>query len=339
MASVRQLARQTGVSITTVSRVLNNHPSVSEAVRRRVLDAANHEGYVATVGRRSTSNIAVLYTEEPSIGSPFDAALLTGLTEAMRESPFDLMILEAERSRRHNETFSQMLMRKGVRGAIVRTSSSTHGIAADIADEGCCAVVVGARIDHPRLHYVYSDSRRASREAVEHLIGLGHRRIAISLNVIDDTDHQDRLDGCREALAAAGLTLDERLVFHVPARRQGGNQIIRRLRTMVDPPTALYLTDPMTAVGAVHEAQRVGLKVPGDLSIVGFDDADMRFTVHPQLTAVCQDAIQLGREAFAILNDLTTRKRRTPIRKALRTWLEVHGSTGPPPSNGRPPQD
>jgi len=336
MASVRLIAKKAGVSTTTVSRVLNNHPQVSRAVRERVLAVSNEEGYSPTVGRRSNMNIALVYTGESSLGSPFDAALMYGMSRSMEDYNYDLMILDARRSRSPGETFTQMFLRKGIRGAILRTTAEARPICEAIADEGFPSVVIADRFDKSNVNYVYCDSCNSSREAVEHLIGLGHRRILLCINTVDDSDHVDRLAGYRQALADAGIEFDNRLVLRIPADRDGGTQVLRRLMTMPERPTALFITDPVTAVGAISGARKIGLKIPEDLSIVGFDDAEIRYGVFPELTSVCQDAIALGAEAFAAIKTIIDRSSSERVegtglvRKPLRTWFEIHGSTAPP---------
>ncbi|MAE63704.1 MAG: hypothetical protein CMJ18_05485 [Phycisphaeraceae bacterium] len=342
MSSVRDIAKISGVSAATVSRVLNNDPRVSEDARRKVLEVANLSRYVANVGKRSNTNIAFVYTGESSLGSPFDAALMRGMASGMEEFGFDLMILDARRARERNEAYSSMFMRKGIRGAVLRTTAQTSSICRQIASEGFPSVVVGARIDEDGVSYIYSDSRKASERAVEHLIGLGHRRIAICLNIVDDSDHTDRLNGYRDALAAADIDFDERMLVRAPAEREGGAQLIRRLLSMSPRPTAVFITDPYTAIGALTEARRARVRVPGDLSVVGFDDAELRYAVYPEMTSVCQDGVAIGREAFSLLNEILafrpldrardTEAPRTTgleaIQRSMQTWFEVHDSTG-----------
>jgi DNA-binding LacI/PurR family transcriptional regulator len=328
MASVREIARATGVSPATVSRVINNHPSVATRVRDKVLAAVNRARYVPTVARRSTTNIGFVYTGDSSLGSPFDAALMEGMGAQMDELGFDLMILDAIRSKAPDETFSQMFMRKGVRGVVLRTTASTRAACEQIADEGFPAVVIGDRFDHPRVSYIAADSRQSSREATAHLAQLGHRRIAMAVNVVDDTDHTDRVEGYREALAAAGLKVDPSLILRTPANLEGGHQLLRRLLAMDPRPTAVFAADPMSAVGCINEAQRAGLSVPDDLAVVGFDDGQLRHIVHPTMSAVCQDAKAMGAaalEALRVMFDEPGRKQ--PIRRVLPTWFEVNGST------------
>jgi DNA-binding LacI/PurR family transcriptional regulator len=333
VTNVRQIAKRAGVSITTVSRVLNNHPQVSAEVRAKVLAVTQETGYVPSVARRTTENIAFAYTGEPSLGSTFDAALMQGMSQAMDEYGFDLTILDVRRAKLPHETYTQMFARKGVRGAILRTTAQTTAVCEAIAEEAFPAVVVGYRFENPAVNFIDCNSRDSSREAVDHLLGLGHRRIALCINVVDDSDHTDRLLGYKQALSDSKVEFDPRLVLRTPANRMGGEQVMRRLMSMAERPTAVYLTDPLAAVGALQEAGRMGASAPGDISVIGFDDAEMRFAVSPKLTAVCQDAPELGREAFNALNRLINDDASLPVSKELRTWLEVHETTGKPPAN------
>jgi len=333
--NVRQIAQAAGVSIATVSRVLNHAPGVSGKVRQAVLTAANRSGYVPKVGRRSISNVALVYTDVPTLESPFDAALVSGIYEGLERLGYDLMVLDAHRSRQAGEAFSRMFLRKGVKGALVRTTARSRNLCREIFKEDFPAVVVGYRFEGSPINCVYSDSREASGKAVEHLIALGHRRIAACSHVVEDSDHTDRLKAYRAALEAHRIQFDESLVIRVPASRDGGVQLVRRLATMPRRPTALFLTDPLLSVGVLSEARRIGLRIPGDLSLAGFDDADLRYALAPQLTAVCQDARTLGREAAAWLGRILSGRPGTVEHAgvlALPCWLEVHESTGAAPA-------
>jgi DNA-binding LacI/PurR family transcriptional regulator len=318
------------VSVATVSRVINNDPCVSHATRNLVLKAANQTRYVPKMSMRSTMNIALLYTDEPSLDSTFDSALMRGMGQRLEEFGFDLLVLLASRSCLPGETYTQMLMRKGARGVVIRTTSRTREICEQIASEGFPAVVVGDRFDNPNVCFVSSDSRSGSRDAVAHLIKLGHRRIAICTNVVDDSDHTDRVQGYTDAMLAAGLAIDPMMVVRSPAHREGGKQFVRRMWAGSDVPTAVYMADPLAAMGAIHELANLGIKVPHEVSVVGFDDGELRQMVQPTMTAVCQDAAAVGREAFAVLNSIVETGEKIIVRqRVLPTFLEIHDSTAP----------
>jgi DNA-binding LacI/PurR family transcriptional regulator len=331
VSNIRAIAREAGVSIATVSRVLNNLPGVSEASRDAVLDAVQRTGYVPEVGRRSTSNIALVYTAEVSLGSPFDAALVNGIFAGLDGSGADLLVLSVRRSRQPGETVTQMLVRKGAQGALLRATAASQGLCQEAAAEGAAILVVGSRAP-AEVSCIYSDSRTGSREAIDHLLDLGHRRVAFGTHRIMDSDHVDRLEGSREALAARGVPWEESRVIHTTADRAGGAQVVRRVALMTPRPTAIYLADPLMVIGAYEEARTVGLEVPRDLSIIGFDDGELRHAVSPRLTAVCQDTIGLGRAAATLLLDRIARRPGKPQQEARRCWFEIHESTAPPGS-------
>jgi len=333
MSTVREIAKLTGVSIATVSRVLNNHPSVREEVRDRVMAAVNSERYTAPVGKRDTSIVAYVYTGETSMASPFDTAVLEGVYDSLADSNYTLMILDTRRARRNSESYSQMFHRLGVRGVLLRTTYSSRHVCGKIVGQGYPAVVVGGKLEQPAAHSVYCESRSASQEAVSHLIEIGHRRIAVCVNLVEDFDHAERLQGYRDAYESHGLEVDEKFIIRIPASKENGAQVVRRLAAAADKPTAIFITDPMTAVGAMNEAKTTGLRVPEELSIIGFDDSDLRHMVIPTMSCVCQDAQGLGLEAGRLLNAIIEGER-SPTVHPPNAWVEIHDSTGPPKIDG-----
>jgi DNA-binding LacI/PurR family transcriptional regulator len=330
MASVRKIAKETRVSVATVSRALNNHPEINPDTRERILKAANEIGYFGAVGKRVTTYIGLVYTSDTRFYE-YDAVLMSGILRGVGEQRFDVAILNLERDKRDGETYTQFFMRKGVRGVILRTMERSRHICQAIADEGFPSVVVAEHFDAPNVNYVRYDSREDSRRAVEHVISLGHKRIALAVHAIPDSDHAARAAGYHDAMRAAGRATDPELVLSVLADMDGGKSAINRLMSIPSPPTAIYFTDPLACVGALGRAHSMGLRIPDDLSIVGFDDGDIRFRTWPMLTAVCQDAAQLGFEAALWLTRKLGGISHEPIRKEMSTFFEVHETTGMPP--------
>lgn len=332
MATVRQIAQQAGVSTATVSRVINNSPKVSDIARQKVLNVINDQSYTPTIGKLTSTNIAYIFTDTTTLGSPYDAGILAGLSTGLEHNALDLLILNAKTCRKAGETFADVFRRKGVCGAILRNTFSSRTLCRAILDCGLPVMVVGDQMEGYESVCVDVDSRSASHDAVEHLIGLGHTRIAFCTNVVDDKDHEDRFGGYTDALDQAGIDVDSKLIFRVPASRQGGEQLARRFAAMTDPPSALFVADPGTCIGVMTEARKLGLSIPGDLSVVGFDDAEVRFSTAPQFAAVCQDAQRLGDEALRRLTELISKEPANPEAESspLRAWFEVNASTAPP---------
>jgi DNA-binding LacI/PurR family transcriptional regulator len=331
MSSVRAIAKTMQLSVATVSRALNNHPEIAPETRQRVLKAANQIGYFGAVGKRVTTNIGLVYTSDFDF-CEFDAVLMAGVLRGVREQRFDVTVLNLERDKRESETYTQFFMRKGVRGVILRTLARSRHICQAIAEEKFPSVVVAEQFDSPNINYVCYDSRADSRRAVEHLISLGHRRIALAVHNVPDRDHAARQQGYYEAIRAAEIELDPDMIVSVMANLNGGKSAINRLMSLPSPPTAVYFTDPLMCMGAISQAHTIGLDIPADLSIIGFDDSDDRFRTYPVFTAVCQNAAHLGFEAALWLTQKLAGVGAETIQKEMTTFFEVNQTTGLPPA-------
>ncbi len=229
MPSIREVAKEAGVSIATVSRALNGHQSVNPELRARVLEAAGACNYQPTVGKRSAERIALVYTGPFLVGSPYDSACLDGLVSSMRRSKYDLVTLDMSRDRNRGESLRQFFNRKGVAGAIVRSTFDDRQMLQELASEGLPMIVLGDHFEAPQLNFCYANSGGASREATEHLLSLGHRTIGFASCDRDDGDHSDRMAAYRGAMEEAGL-LREEFIYRVPPyrmRRMSGAPSIR----------------------------------------------------------------------------------------------------------------
>jgi DNA-binding LacI/PurR family transcriptional regulator len=331
MASIRDVAKEAGVSIATVSRVINGHGSVADHLRRQVLAAVSRCDYSPVVGVRTRTSIALIYTGPFTPGSPYDSACIDGMVEVMRGSQYDLAIIDLRRDKGRGETFKQFFARKGICGAILRSTAAERDVVVEMAGEELPLVVLGDHFQHPTLRFVYSASAAASRQAIEHLLSLGHTRIAFAACEREDGDHRDRFEAYRTTLEARGLFHPD-LIGLIPPHRLDGEKLIRSLMTMPGRPTAAFIADPLVAVGAINEAHKMGVKIPDELSIVGFDDTDIRTLIYPKMTAVCQDSRMLGQLAFEQVVALLADERDKSEALAGHTaWLEINETTGPPP--------
>lgn len=333
MSSVRQIAREVGVSVATVSRALNHHPGVKESTRRAVLDAAVRASYIPRTGRKQTDVIGLVYPTDPVEAEygAFESAILTGIMRGVDEQRFDVTLINLARDKRENETFSQFFTRKGLRGVIVRTVDTTPRLAEAIAAEGFPCVAIAEVSSQPSLNFISGDSRPDSIRAVEHLIHNGHKRIALAHHTVLDHDHRDRLEGYKEGLRSHGIEFDPSLILPTPGTLRGGSMVMDRLLRLPSPPTAVFLTTPLMTVGALHRCLELGLHVPKDLSIVGVDDAQVRKSTYPQFTAICQDATQMGLEAARWLTRRLKGLGPPTFRVRRPTMFEVNSSTGPAP--------
>ncbi len=330
---MRQIAERTGVSVATVSRVLNNHPHVDEKTRQKVLAEAESARYVS-ISQRTQAVIGLVYPEDivrAEYGG-FDMALLSGMLEGVNEQRYDVKIISIRRDKSPEETYSQFFSRKGCRGVILRTFEHTRRMVESIASEGFPAVVVADRFDDDRINYVCTNSYEDSYRGVRHLLDLGHRRIALITHAVADTDHTDRRVAFAAAHRDAGVEVVPDLVLTTPASPENGANGITHLMGLRQPPSAVFVTDPLATVGALRRCLEMGIKVPRELSIVGFDDSDVRLHTFPSFTAVVQDARSMGFEAAKWLSRLTGGVKETPLSLQMvrQTRFEINQTTSQP---------
>ncbi|MEM1183427.1 MAG: LacI family DNA-binding transcriptional regulator [Planctomycetota bacterium] len=331
--TVRDLAESLDLSVGTVSRVLNNHPEVSDETRRRVIDAAKSMGYASNVGKRATNLLALLLGEEQfsDFGS-FHAAIMSGVLKAAGEHNFDVTIVDPRREKHPVESYRAFFHRRGITGAILRGADATL-VATELAAEDFPAVMIANRSDDPAVSFVDADSRATSRQAVEHLLALGHKRIGLGTHVVNDVDHADRCAGYEAALRGAGIEPEDRYIVRTPNDQRGGVLMLERLLALPEPPTAIYFTDPMPTIGALIRCAELGIAVPADLSVVGFDDSDVRYRTFPTFTAVAQDASGLAVQATRWLIQKVQGRSTGPFRLFLDSSFHVEASTALPSSD------
>ena len=333
MSSVRRIAAKVGVSVATVSRALNNHPHVDPDTRRRVLEAANQSGYRPGGVQRQPAVIGLVYPGELMLVGygEFEQALMAGIMRGSNEQKFDVKLVSMQRDKSADETYTQFFVRKGLRGVILRSVESSRHICEEIAKEGFPSVVVADRFENPAVNFICCDSRSDSQRAVQHLFDMGHRRIGLAVHAVRDTDHEDRKAGYEDALRENGLGIDPHLVVEIMAWVDGGASVINRLMSLPQPPTAIYFTDPMVCFGALRRCMELGIKVPSELSIVGFDDTDTRRHAYPAFTAVVQDAVMLGFESSRWLTRMLSGVAPKTMRQVRQTSFEINQTTAPPP--------
>ena len=335
VSSVRQVAKEAQVSPATVSRALNNPAIVSRELRHRVMTAVQRVGYEVPAKQVRYDRIGMVYTGMPvhSEFGGFDAAIVSGTALAAIEDRFDAVVISLEAQKPEGCTYTEFFRDLGIRGVVIRNNAEDRSPCVQIAEEGFPMVVIGDHFDEPAVNSVSYDSTDDSRRAVQHLIDLGHRRIALCVHMVHDSDHDDRRRAYAEALADNGIEQDPELTIEVIADADGGAAAVNRLLSLPEPPTAIFFTDPLSTAGGIRRALEIGVKLPDELSIVGFDDGRLRKLTYPPYTAVCQDASRLARIGTKWLT-ATLRGTGTPgpIRLRNRTFFEVNGTTDAAPA-------
>ena len=331
-ATIRDIADLAGVSIATVSRVLNDRPDVARETRETVLQVVREHGFSTNRGARglSSGRTGMIGLTLPLVADAYFGPMLSGAAEALYES--DMRIVLAPTLHEHDREVSllERLMRGTTDGAILMLPEESADELLTLQRQGFPFVVVDPREPPPDgIACVAAMHASGAKQATEHLLALGHRRIGAIAGSPGWYATEERLAGFRAALSAAGILLDPELIVHSDWRIPRGTEAARQLLSLPDPPTAIFGFNDNVAIGALHAARERGLSVPDDLSVVGFDDTEQAVIVTPRLTSVRQPLAELGRMGVSLLIRLIEGQRVDALRVELATQLVVRESTAP----------
>jgi LacI family transcriptional regulator len=323
--TIRQVAAAAGVSIATVSRVLNGHSDVSGATRQAVERVLRERGYQAA-GRRSRGLIGVTM---PLVHPGYFAQILSGASEALYEHDMRAVLCPTRHSHERETSLIEHLASGDADGAVLVLPEESAGELRALAGHGFPFVVVDPRAEVPDgIPVVCAAHSSGATQATRHLLSLGHRRIGVIAGPEGWVATRERLRGHHAALAEAGVLPDKSLVRYSNFRIDGGRAEAAALLGLPDPPTAVFAFNDSMAVGVMQEAAARGLRVPGDCSVVGFDDTVEATVAVPALTTVRQPLAELGRTAVSVLLRQLHNRRFEPLRIELETRLVPRDSTG-----------
>ncbi|MCX7799162.1 MAG: LacI family transcriptional regulator [Fimbriimonadales bacterium] len=338
MATIRDVARLSGVSIGTVSNVLNARGGeVSEETRRRVLEAVRRLRYrptAANPGRPAlrTRNVGVVmrnFSESPILANPFFGAVLDGIIGAAGLRHWSTTVfVEAMWEDVHKSLRTYCDGRSD--GLLVVSPPEESPIVSALKERGIPFVVIAGAHHDPDASTVNIDNRMAVQEAVEHLASLGHRRIAHLAGTEGESDARERVEGFRTAMAKLGLPLGPGSILNAAFNAEIAYQTAPRLFEAPEPPTAVFCANDQIALGLSLWLSEHGWRVPKDVSLVGFDDLPFAATMNPPLTTVRQPLAQLGHAATDLLLELIEGNRTPGTKITLPTQLVVRGTTAPP---------
>jgi LacI family transcriptional regulator len=330
--TIRDVAEYAGVGVGTVSRVLNENPSVSDATRRKVLAAIEALNYTPNpiarrLSLRKTLAIAVIV---PFFTRPAFTERLRGVEYALAESEYDLILFNVETTTKRNAYFQDVPRRERFDGLLIVSLSPRNGEVEHFLQAGVPTVLVDAR--HPGMNRVVIDDVAGGRLATQHLIELGHRKIGFVSDYLENPfnfiSSRDRYEGYRQALTEAGISL--RAEYHRQGQhgRERARQMASDLLALPDPPTAIFAASDTQAFGVLEAAENTGLRVPEDVSVIGYDDIEIAEYLH--LTTIRQPLFILGAKGVELLLDAIANPPPVPRRVLLPVELVIRGTTAPP---------
>jgi LacI family transcriptional regulator len=299
--NMKYIAEKAGVSISTVSLVLNERPGVKRETRRRVLEIARKYHYIPnhiarSLVTRKTSTVGIIV---PDISEVFYGTLVKIMQDALDRSGYSMMLCNAENNQHKERYYISFLVEKGTDGIIMVPCSGAN---ADLIQAISTPVVFVDRcIPELQKSYVGIDNRKAAREATEHLIRLGHRKIACLAGPPEASINEERITGYREALEAHGLSVDPGGILPTDLTVQGGYDATMLLLSLESVPTAVFTSGDTCAIGVYEALAEKSILVPEEMAIVGFDDMKFAPFLRVPLTSVHQPLEHMGQTAVELL--------------------------------------
>jgi LacI family transcriptional regulator len=295
--TIKDVARASGVSSMTVSRVINDSERVSPETRRRVEQAIAELGYVPSrlargLIRQKTGTLALIV---PDVANPFFTLVVRGAEDVARRAGYRMILCDTRADLTiEREVIEEMLAHRVEGIVIAPVSDRSKGHLERLARFGVQFVLIDRTVAGIESDVVVGDSAGGARRLVEHLISLGHRRIGFVTEADDVSTARDRREGYEAALAAAGLPLDPTRVVRATVDPQGGFDGMSRLLELDEPPTAVFTVNNLVALGAIEAVRAHELEVPDDIALVCFDDIEYASRLYPFLTVMAQPAETLG---------------------------------------------
>ena len=330
MATIRDVAERAGVSVATVSHVINGTrkvaPETAERVRRAMEELDYHPNAVArSLRTRKTQVIGVVVSD---ITNPFFATLVRGAEDAALEAGYSIVVCNSDETIEKENRYVQVLRRRRVDGMLLAPVGGGENPAIwKLARQGVPFVFVDRRAPGVEADAVLSDNVGGAYLATKHLIERGHERIGIVLGIRGATTSEERLAGYRRALEEAGIPLAEELVVWGGYRVEGGRRATAELLSLTPPPTAIFSTNNLMTIGVLQELFRHGVRIPGEMGVVGFDDLEWAEMANPPLTAVAQRPHEIGHRAVRLLLErLSTEEFLPPREERVSVDLRVRRS-------------
>lgn len=303
MVTIKEVAKQAGVSPATVSRVVNDQPYVADHVRDRVLKAIRDLNYrpnrAAQRLRAEKSHLVGVILSD--IKNPFYTLVLGGIEQVLSEQGLSVLICNSNTHQERENDFINHMQAEGVAGLIVAPVKEQSIMLATAVKNGLPVVIVDRRMSKPITDVVLADNQNGARLAVEHFIALGHRRIGILNGPQYLTSGRERYAGFQQAMAEAGLPVEEALIHFGDYQLESGYALTRSLLETTEHPLALFIANNLMTIGALNAIHEMGLAIPNDVAVIGFDDLPWANSLNPPLTTVSQPAFEIGVHAAELL--------------------------------------
>lgn len=301
--TIAEIAARAGVSKTTVSRVLNDKPDVDRETRKQVMDIIQQTGFVPQM---SAINLAkgktgLIGLVVPSLTNPYSLTVIQGVAEGIANTDYELVLYTTGLMEQNQNRFIQRLTRNITDGLVILLPRNFEEYADKLAKFHFPTVLVDHRGVVSDFPSVTAANRKGAYEATKYLVSLGHRRIGCVTGSMDFGCSRDRLEGYKDALSESATALSTDVIMQGDFSRQSGKACAAKLLRCSNPPSAIFCFNDEMALGALAAAMELGVKVPQQLSIIGFDDLPSAAMSIPALSTVRQPLHEMGSAAASLL--------------------------------------
>jgi DNA-binding LacI/PurR family transcriptional regulator len=327
---MKDIARKAGVSIATVSRVINDNGIVNDATRTRVLQAIKDLKYqpsrVAKRLRSKGTSGHMLGLLIPDIQNPFYVDVLRGIEEITVQKKYSVIMYNYGQDEKKQKQYLEILLSEAIDGLIAAPAREDDPLLKKMAKDGFPIVCIDRGLRDTDVDTVLVDNRKGAYEAVRYLIRAGYKRIAFisGLETLPTSRHRE--EGYRDALEEYQMEPDESLLRIGDSKIDSGRNLTRELLSMKNPPDAIFAGNNLMTLGALETIQRMGLRIPRDIAIIGFDDMIWSNSLNPPLSAVRQPAWEIGKRAGELLIQRIEEPGRACVRMVLKTELMKRSS-------------
>ncbi|NMC11438.1 MAG: LacI family transcriptional regulator [Chloroflexi bacterium] len=331
--TLEDIAKQAGVSRSTVSRVVNDHPNVREEVRKRVKEVIRLTGYQPHAAARTLASqrswmlgLVLPRSVSSFFADPYFPRLTQGIAQTCNQYNYTLGLFLIS-TKEDEETIFPRVSRKGLLdGILLQSDQLGDQLTEQVIQSHIPLVIIGRPFYNKDVSYIDVDNINGAFTAVSHLIRLGYQRIATITGVPTRTVSIDRKEGYIKALSERGRNIDESLIVEGDFTEAGGYYAMQKL--MPHKPDAVFAASDIMAIGAMRAVREAGLRVPEDIAFVGFDDLPLATLPEPRLTTIRQPVYQFGVKAVEILLDLIENGIEPPRRIIMDTELIIRNSCG-----------
>ncbi len=331
MTNIRDVAKRAGVSAITVSRAMNNSGAVNSDTRARINKAIAELHYVPNTLARSfrSKQTCLLALVLPDITNPFWTTIARGVDDAASRNGFHVILCNTDESPEKEANHLSVLLQRRVDGIILAPTTDDKNKILQLKQHSMLCVLIDRRVDGSKCDTIVSNGREGSMKMTQHLLELGHRRIAIVAGPAEIATGQERVEGYRSALAQSGIPINEDYIVRGSYNEASGYQLVKLLLELNPRPTAIFAGNNFMAVGALHALREAGLRIPEDVALAGFDDIPQGSLISPALTVVSQPAYEMGVSAAeSLIARLSGKYRGKPRDIVFDTSIIIRESCG-----------